>query len=248
MKLVAIIPAYNEGKQIQSVVKKSFQYVNHVIVIDDGSVDQTVSFAEEAGAIVIRHPHNLGKGAACRSGFYAAVKLKCDAIITLDGDGQHDPADIPQFIKKIESFGSPCIVLGNRMENTRDMPWLRLATNKTLSRLISFLAGQRVTDSQCGFRLIYREILEKVDYENNRYDAESEILVRASRARYPILEVPVKTIYNNAYSKIHVFWDTLRFLRFFFKHLCYSPPVHLSEEHKISLTLGNEVGKSEKRL
>jgi hypothetical protein len=114
-------------------------------------------------------------------------------------------------------------------------------TNKSLSILISFLARQKIEDSQCGFRLIYREILEKVDYENNRYDAESEILVRASRAGYPIVEVPVKTIYNGEFSKINVFWDTLRFVRFFFRHLFRSPPVAFSEAKLISENLGASI-------
>ncbi len=242
MKIVAIIPAYNEGQSISKVIQNVESHVDKVIVIDDGSTDNTIKYAEKTDAVVIRHPHNLGKGAACRSGFYAAVKLGCDAIIMLDGDGQHDSSDIPAFISKAkENSGKPCIVLGNRMSDVKKMPFLRFMTNKSLSMLISFLAGQKIEDSQCGFRLINREILEKVDYENNRYDAESEILVRASRAGYSVVEVPVKTIYNGEFSKINVFWDTLRFVRFFFRHLFRSPPVAFSEAKKISENLGTSI-------
>lgn len=242
MKIVAIIPAFNEGRRIYDVVTETREYVEQVIVIDDGSHDDTVQHAERANAIVIRHPHNLGKGAACRSGFYGAMKLNCDAIIMLDGDGQHAPADIPKFIKALkDSKETTGMVIGNRMKNTSDMPWARYFTNKTLSGLISFLANTTITDTQCGFRLIHRNVLEKVDYENNRYDAESEILVRAARAGFHISETPVQTIYNDAYSKINVFWDTLRFCRFFLRHLFNSPPVAHSEARELSIELGKTI-------
>lgn len=242
MNIVAIIPAYNEGQRIAEVVKDTFNYVKYVIVIDDGSHDQTVTFAEKAGAIVIRHPHNLGKGAACRSGFHGAMKLDCEAIVMLDGDGQHAPSDIPSFITALEKNRDKVgIVVGNRMMNTIDMPMARYLTNKTLSGLISLLARKTIKDTQCGFRLIHRRVLEEVDYENNRYDAESEILVRAARAGFSIQEIPVKTIYNDAYSKINVFWDTLRFVRFFFRHLFRSPPIAHSRARELSIELGQNL-------
>ncbi|MBF0198475.1 MAG: glycosyltransferase family 2 protein [Planctomycetes bacterium] len=244
MKVVGIIPAFNEGERVLKVVKGTKKYLDEVIVIDDGSSDKTVEYAEKAGAIVINHPHNLGKGAACRSGFYAAIKLGCDAIIMLDGDGQHACEDIPLFLdaaKKAELAGKSCIILGNRMSDVRNMPMIRRLTNTTLSLLLSFLAKQKISDSQCGFRFIHRQILEKVDYENNRYDAESEILVRASRAGFAIKDVPIQTIYSDEFSKINVFWDTLRFVRFFFKHLLYSPPISESEGRNLSISLGKSV-------
>jgi glycosyltransferase involved in cell wall biosynthesis len=242
LNIVAIIPAYNEGKRIFEVVKETRRYVEQVIVIDDGSHDDTVAYAEKAEALVIRHPHNLGKGAACRSGFYGAMKLNCDAIIMLDGDGQHAPSDIPNFIQALQdNIQETGIVVGNRMTDTKDMPLARFLTNKTLSSMISFLAGTKMIDTQCGFRLIHRRVLEGVDYENNRYDAESEILVRAARAGFSIEEIPVQTIYNGEYSKINVFWDTLRFVRFFLRHLFKSPPVAESPARELSIKLGQMV-------
>ena len=135
------------------------------------------------------------------------------------------------------------IVVGNRMNNTAEMPLSRFLTNRLLSMLISWLAGQRVTDTQCGYRLIHRKVLEAVDYENNRFDAESEILVRAARRGFRLGEVPVRTIYGNEFSKINVFWDTLRFLRFFFRHLFGSPPVAPSREKRIALELARNLGE-----
>lgn len=242
MNIVAIIPAYNEGQRIFDVVSETRRYVDQIIVIDDGSHDDTVAYAEKADALVIRHPLNLGKGAACRSGFYGAMKLNCDAIIMLDGDGQHAPSDIPTFIESlVQDPHGTGIVVGNRMSDTKDMPLVRFFTNKTLSRLISFLAGTKIVDTQCGFRLIHRRVLEGVDYENNRYDAESEILVRAARAGFSIEEIPVQTIYNGEYSKINVFWDTLRFVRFFSRHLFKSPPVAESPARELSIKLGQMI-------
>ena len=128
------------------------------------------------------------------------------------------------------------------MGDTKDMPLSRYLTNKFLSLLISFLAGTKIQDSQCGFRLIHRRVLEAVDYENNRYDAESEILVRASRAGFSINEVPVQTIYRDEFSKINVFWDTARFFRFFFRHLFRSPPIIHTPAREISISLGQSLG------
>lgn len=232
-EICAIIPAYNEQGRIADVILRTLRYAGHVIVIDDGSSDDTSGVAERAGALVIRHPHNLGKGAACRSGFYAAVNLGCTYIITLDGDGQHNPDEIPTLLRRADEAPGPCIVLGNRMRDLEAMPWLRRGTNRLLSRLISFLAAQHINDSQCGFRLIHREILEKIQYQNNRFDAESEILVRASREGFLTHEVPITTIYGEEFSKINIFWDTLRFIRFFMSHLFDSPPVRPTPDFRI---------------
>jgi glycosyltransferase involved in cell wall biosynthesis len=242
LNIVAIIPAYNEGQRIFDVVKDTQRHIQQVIVIDDGSHDDTVAYAEKAEALVIRHPHNLGKGAACRSGFHGAMKLNCDAIIMLDGDGQHAPSDLPKFIDTLKQNPERTgIVVGNRMSDTKDMPIARYLTNKTLSSLISLLAGTKIIDTQCGFRLIHRRVLEGVAYENNRYDAESEILVRAARAGFSIEEIPVQTIYNGEFSKINVFWDTCRFVRFFLRHLFRSPPVAESPARELSIKLGKMV-------
>lgn len=225
-QILAIIPVYNESQRIAEVVKNTLPHVDGVIVVDDGSRDGTEKIALEAGAKVIRHPLNLGKGAACRTGFQAALQEKAEGIVMLDGDGQHDPDDIPNLVE--EGKKSKGLVVGNRMTNTKDMPKMRYLTNRLLSFLVSCLAGQPIQDSQCGFRFLHQNLLMAVDYENNRYDAESEILVRASRKGFPISEVPIRTIYQDEFSKIHVFWDTLRFVRFFFKHLFGSPDVQTS--------------------
>jgi len=242
-KILAIIPVYNEAQRIRDVVIQTLPYVDGVIVVDDGSWDETENLASQAGARVIRHPLNLGKGAACRTGFQAAVKDGADGIVMLDGDGQHDPVDIPKLIA--EGTKTRGLVVGNRMMNTRDMPRVRLLTNRLLSFLVSCLAGQRIQDTQCGFRFLHRNILEAVDYENNRYDAESEILVRASRKGFRITGVPIKTIYRDECSKIHILWDTLRFVRFFFRHLFRSPPVRST--HLVHIPLPGENGNREQQ-
>ncbi len=243
MKKVAVIPAFNEADRLPDVISRTILEVDLVVVVDDGSTDDSTVVAKKAGAMVVRHPMNLGKGAACRTGFYAALELNADLVITLDADGQHDPRFIRMLEEKAIAANGPCIVLGNRMNNTTPMPWIRWGTNRALSGLISFLAGQTILDSQCGFRLIHRSVLEEVDFINNHFDAESEILVRAARKGFPICEVDIPTIYGDEYSKIHKFWDTLRFAKFFFRHLFHTPVLRNTPERKVAMKLREETAR-----
>jgi glycosyltransferase involved in cell wall biosynthesis len=244
VKTIAICPVYNEAHHIFSVVKDTLNYVDQVLVVDDGSLDETVTQAQKAGAKVLSHPFNLGKGAACRTGFYAAIQEKADIVITIDGDGQHNPKEIPEFLKAFETSPSQSLILGDRMLNTDKMPWLRTCTNHVLSLLLSLLAGQRINDSQCGFRAIRSELLRKLDYQHNRYDAESEILIRAARLGFKIGSVPIQTIYGNEMSKIHPFWDTLRFCRFFLKYAFRTPVIKKDSAQRISLELCDNMKKT----
>lgn len=239
MKLLAVIPAFNEERSLPELIKATQNYVDQVLVIDDGSSDKSAEVSREAGAMVIQHPVNMGKGAACRSGFYAAKAIHADAVITLDSDGQHDPADIPNFIEAYNStYPKVSMIVGNRMNHTDSMPKVRFLTNTFLSKLISSLTRQNIPDSQCGFRFIHKDLLKSIDFENNRFDAESEILVRAARAGYKIGQCPIKTIYGNQYSKIHVFKDTYRFIKFYLRHLLASPPIQSTKERELSIKLG----------
>jgi len=216
MRTCVIIPTYNEAKEIARLVTEIRGHNLEVLVIDDGSEDNTAEIAKENEATVLRNPNNQGKGASLIRGFDYALNNNFEAVVTMDGDGQHLPSDIPYFIRLAE-YSESGIFIGNRIAKIKTMPWLRLLTNKFMSWFLSMLAKQRIPDSQCGFRLIKKAVLEKVKLKTSKYETESEILIQASRLGFKIESVPIKTIYSGQKSQIDPFIDTLRFIRFIFK-------------------------------
>jgi glycosyltransferase involved in cell wall biosynthesis len=215
-RIWAVVPAVNEEKTIGGVIDGVKNHLEKIVVIDDGSSDRTGEIAEKHGAEVVRHEENMGKGQSLRDGFDRALKAGCEAVIVLDGDGQHDPAEIPKFVERAEA-GAAGIIVGNRMSGARGMPLLRRFTNRFMSFLISRVCGQRIPDSQCGYRLLKRPVLEKVSLSTDCFETESEMLIRAGRAGFLIESVPVKTIYSRETSKIRPLTDTVRFFRFIFR-------------------------------
>ena len=209
----AVIPCYNEAKAIAHIVRSVLLHVSHVIVIDDCSSDNTAGEAASAGAIVLKHSKNSGKGVALKTGFSEAASRGFRAAVTLDGDGQHDCAEIPLFL---EAFGDGAcdLVLGNRMDDTHAMPFVRRATNRFTSWAISRMVGVSLRDTQCGFRLIALDFWKAVHLDSSRFDLESEILIKACRNGARISQVRVRTIYfGTDESKINPVVDTLRFFR-----------------------------------
>ncbi|HDL64098.1 MAG TPA: glycosyltransferase family 2 protein [Proteobacteria bacterium] len=213
-----LIPAFNEGEYIAEVVRGALRSVCRVLVVDDGSADRTVAVAKDAGAEVICHPENRGKGAALRTGFELLLADGSEAIVVLDGDGQHDPEELPAFIKRANERGAD-IVVGNRLANAAGMPRVRYWTNRAMSIILSWLSQQKIPDSQCGYRLIRREVLESINFTTENYDLESEMLILASRLGFKIASVPIKTIYTGQVSEIKPGRDTVRFLRLICKYL-----------------------------
>ncbi|MDD5120090.1 MAG: glycosyltransferase family 2 protein [Candidatus Omnitrophica bacterium] len=213
MRICVIIPAYNEAKEIAGLIRRITGLGLEVIIIDDGSLDDTAMIAASAGANVLRNSSNAGKGAALIKGYSYAVAHGFDAVISMDGDGQHSCLDIETFIQKAKT--SPAAVIaGNRMAMTKGMPALRVLTNRLMSRLISLITKQYIPDTQCGFRLIKKEVLAGLDFSTTKYETESEILIKAARLGFKIESVPVKTIYSGQKSQINPVIDTLRFFRF----------------------------------
>lgn len=211
LKIAALIPGYREEKHIGAVVSGVRKYLACVLVVDDGSPDSTVEVARQAGAEVIVHAKNQGKGAALKTGLRALESRGVDYFVVLDGDGQHDPDDLPHFLEAIKRQPESAIFCGNRMENLAGMPWIRRLTNKFMSWRISRACGQTIPDTQCGFRLYRRDVLPHLLCETNNFDYETETLLLISRAGKKIGSVPVKTIYGDEKSKIHPITDTLRF-------------------------------------
>jgi glycosyltransferase involved in cell wall biosynthesis len=211
-RCAAVIPCLNEQAAIASVVTAVRSHLPSVFVVDDGSSDQTAAAAEQAGAQVLRHPQSQGKGAALQSGWRAALEAGFHWTLTMDGDGQHAPDDIPAFLTRADQTGARLIV-GNRMENTREMPWLRRGVNWWMSRQLSRLAGCPVPDSQSGFRLMDLRVWADLDVRADHFEIESEILVEFARSGHRIDFVPIQVIYRDERSKIHPWRDTVRWFR-----------------------------------
>jgi glycosyltransferase involved in cell wall biosynthesis len=216
MKACVLIPTYNEENEIAELIHALQRLSLEIIVTDDGSQDKTPLIAESCGAKVLLNERNIGKGAALSRGFDYALKNGFDAVITMDGDGQHRPEDIPVFFKEAESKEAD-IIVGNRMLNTGNMPFVRVLTNKFMSWMISRIAGQNIPDTQCGFRLIKSGVLEKIKTETVKFEAESEILIKASAAGFRIKSVPIRTVYAQEKSRINPFSDTIRFFKYISK-------------------------------
>jgi glycosyltransferase involved in cell wall biosynthesis len=216
MRTLVVIPCKDLEHEVGNVVRGvlGLGLGLDVVVVDDGSTDGTSEAARAAGAHVLTHEVNLGKGAALRTGFEYAVEKGYDAVITMDGDGQHDPKAIPDFLEALQKCDADVIV-GTRMHAVGDMPKLRIWTNRTTSRVVSFLAGQKIPDSQSGFRLIKVRVLRDIvkSFVTSRYDTESELLIRAARRGYKSASVGIRSIYRGTVSHINPVVDTLRFLR-----------------------------------
>ena len=210
MRVCAVIPAYNEEARVAEVVGGVLAQGLDAMVVDDFSSDATSSRAREAGAEVIKHEVNRGKGGALRTGFRRALERGYDAVVTLDADGQHKTNEIPRLLAAARDGE---IVIGTRMGEVSTMPRVRLWTNLFTSWVVSRLAGTRITDSQSGYKLFKRSVLERVRYSSSRFEAESEMLVRACRMGFRLVEVPVSTIYGEERSKIRPLADTIRFFR-----------------------------------
>ncbi|OQX79859.1 MAG: hypothetical protein B6D56_06250 [Candidatus Omnitrophica bacterium 4484_70.1] len=217
MNIWVVIPAYNEEKNIGELVNRLKRKNLSVLVIDDGSEDNTFGEAKRSGAEVIRNERNLGKGLSLKKGIrYLLEKEKFDYIITMDADRQHSPDDTNSFIKEAEE--GKFFVVGDRMLKPCNMPKIRVFTNKIMSWLISKIIRQNINDTQCGFRLIKKDVLEKINIETSKFEIESEILIKTRQLGFPIKSIPIRSIYfKESKSKIRPFRDTLRFIKFLIK-------------------------------
>lgn len=219
MKIALVIPAYNVSAPLRALLHDVAALPRVAsgewtpVVVDDGSADDTAAIARAAGATVIQHLQNQGKGAALATGFAHAVVAGYDGAVTLDADGQHDPGSIADLVAAAEQGGYD-VVVGDRMGAVGEMPPLRIWTNRTTSWFVSRLAHQRIPDSQSGFRFLRTEVLRRVRTRCQRYDAESELLIKAGRLGFRIGSTPIRSIYHErGESHINPFVDTLRFIR-----------------------------------
>jgi glycosyltransferase involved in cell wall biosynthesis len=213
-----VIPAYNAEDTIKPLLSSICNYIpaGQVIVVDDGSRDRTSSITRAAGAIALRHEANCGKGAALQTGLREAFKDESvQACIMLDADGQHEPNFIPDFLAALRN-GQGDLIIGARHLHPRKMPLARVFSNRITSVLIAAKIGQRILDSQCGYRLISRKAFGSLEIESLGFEFESEMILKAGRQGLKISWVPISTIYGSEKSYIHGLRDTWRFIRTFF--------------------------------
>lgn len=213
MNVFIVIPTYNERKTIGPIVKDLRERGYRVVVVDDGSSDHTIVDANKYGAELIVHSKNVGKGRCIREGLDHSLENGCDVAVTMDGDGQHDLRDIDSFIEEHKRSEAD-LVLGNRMYDPKSMPFVRRCTNMFMSFVISLILGQRVEDSQCGYRLLSANAIRKMSLKTAKYEIESEMLLEAKRHNLRISLVRTESIYRDESSRINPFFDTLRFIKF----------------------------------
>ncbi len=207
-----VVPCLNEAAAIGPLIQTIRRHVPTVVVVDDASSDATGSVAKLHGAEVLRHQTTVGKGGALRTGWRWALDRGFSWALTMDGDGQHSPDDIPAFFKCAE-LTSAALIVGNRMAEARAMPWVRRQVNRWMSRRLSAAAGRPLPDSQCGFRLMKLSAWTAMEISSTHFEIESEVLLAFVRAGLGVEFVPVQAIYKNEQSKIHPVRDAVRWLR-----------------------------------
>jgi len=214
----AVIPAYQDEKHIGDIVRRTRERLDCVLVVDDGSSDQTAQRAREAGAEVIIHNQNRGKGEAIKTGLGHWLGREVTWVSLLDSDGQHLPEEIDRFLGAAACATQPTFLIGNRMNDLTGMPFIRRVVNRYMSSQISRLCGQGIPDTQCGFRMVDRQLVPELLSGGNRFEYETEVLIIASRRGYKIESVPITTVYSDQVSKIHPMRDALRFLKLMWRY------------------------------
>jgi glycosyltransferase involved in cell wall biosynthesis len=213
MTILIAIPCYQGASQIADVVRGARATGHPVLVVDDGSSDGSSPLAEAAGATVLRHASNHGKGAALATAFAYARRKNVDAVLTMDADGQHDPAEIGKLVAAHEA-DPRALVIGVRSFEPEDMPRRSRVGNTISTWWISRFAGQHYSDTQSGFRVYPRALFARVRLTSRRFDTETELLLRAAKMGLPLVEVPIQTIYTvDRVTHFHGFRDTMRVIK-----------------------------------
>jgi glycosyltransferase involved in cell wall biosynthesis len=201
LRVIAGIPAYNESKYVGTIVLSTRQYVDEVIVVDDGSTDNTVEIARLAGAEVVQHPRNHGYGAAIQTILDEARKRDPDILVILDADAQHNPKEIPNLLKPISEGYD--LVIGSRKKQANKIPLYRRVGQRVISRSVNVLSHDQLTDSECGFRAFSRKAIATLDLKENGMAISAETVAEAARRNLKIAEVPVSVTYDKDSSTLN---------------------------------------------
>ncbi|MFC1985050.1 glycosyltransferase family 2 protein [Chloroflexota bacterium] len=200
-KIIVGMPAYNEEKYIGSIILQARQYADEVIVIDDGSTDHTSKIAELAGAVVIRHGENKGKGVTVQRILTETNSRAADILVLLDADSQHNPEEIPDLIKGIhEGFD---LVIGSRKMHRADIPFYRRVGQRVLSYFSGTLSREKVLDSESGFRALSRKAISEIHLKETGFSIETEMISAAAAKGLRITEVPISIIYTQDGSTLN---------------------------------------------
>jgi len=217
-----LIPAYNAHKELPQIINQLEHLPNkpeHVYIIDDGSSQQYSILPSKSFAIeLVRLEKNSGKGFALRKGMELFLKNQIPFLLLMDSDGQHPVTHIPDFLKIIQADRYD-LLIGNRVKKIGQMPALRIFSNTISSLIVSWVTGQRIADSQCGFRLMKREIVEELDLRENGFQIETELILKGVKKGFRIGFLPIPTIYNGQKSYIKHLSDTIRFVQIVLKEI-----------------------------
>ena len=216
---VALIPAFNAESSIAEVIGALGRIVEpmRVLVVDDGSTDKTSEVAATARATIVQHKTNRGKGAALQTGFdYIRGLSNIEFILTMDADLQHRPEDVPKLFEA-QQLSNADIVVGRRSRIGTGMPIARILSNTITSALVGLRTGYRISDSQCGFRLIRRCVLDRVRLESSGFEAETEFLIKSARQGFRIEFAPIHTVYAREKSHMTHWTTTVNFLKVLFR-------------------------------
>jgi glycosyltransferase involved in cell wall biosynthesis len=210
MTVVALIPALNEGATIADVVRGVSAHVSHVVVVSDGSTDDTIARARDAGATVLAHSATAGKGQAVRTGLeHVLAGASVEFVLILDGDLQHLPSEAPRLLDAARRTGAD-LVVGERQFDRRAMPRARYYANVVGSWALSSFMRSTLRDTQCGFRVFRADMLRRLRLRARGYDIETEMLVKVGRLGGRIVQVPVTAVYGSGASKLRPLRDTTR--------------------------------------
>jgi len=219
-KICVLIPAYNAQWTLGAVLEKMEPLKVDTLVVDDGSSDETGRVASEHGAQLLKHSQNLGKGAALRTGFESILRKDYRVVITLDADGQHDPAEIPSLLDVFQSV-KPDILIASRASNFDQMTFLRRFWNRLGVKAVARLCHSDITDSQSGFRLIRMGVLKEITLSTSRFETELELLIKACKKGFSVLSVPINTqkVDGTASSHFRPVTDTWMVCKLFLRSL-----------------------------
>ena len=205
MKIIAGIPAYNEEKFIGKVIKETKKYVDKVLVVDDGSTDKTSEIAKNNGALVIRHKKNIGYGGCLKTIFKWAKKNNIDILTTLDGDGQHEPNEIPKILLPIIKENSDLVIGSRFIENRANIPKYRKFGINIITLLTNILSKTKFSDTQSGFRAYNRKALNLISLTERRFGASIETLLQARLKKFKIKEIAISCSYHPGSNKLNPF-------------------------------------------